>query len=87
MRSEPLLGYDVCENLLFVHAILRCDTTSRVFGIGKCTALTRIRNCAYFRQQGEVFNRENATRDDIITVGENSLVSLYNGKSGESINS
>jgi len=27
------LGKNVCDNILFVHAILGCDTTSRLYGI------------------------------------------------------
>ena len=29
------LGMELCENILFIHALLGCDTTSSVFGIGK----------------------------------------------------
>ena len=34
-KSSRVLGARVCENILFGHALLGCDTTSRVFGIGK----------------------------------------------------
>ena len=37
--TREALGDSVCHNLLFAHAILGCDTTSRVFGIGKPAAL------------------------------------------------
>ena len=30
-----LLGDDVCSDLLFIHAFSGCDTTSRIFGVGK----------------------------------------------------
>lgn len=32
MKVKEQLGHDVCHNLLFLHAILGCDTTSRVYG-------------------------------------------------------
>ena len=34
-KVKEQLGDDVCHDLLFLHAILGCDTTSRVHGIGK----------------------------------------------------
>ena len=34
-KTKSVLGPDVCNNILFVHAVLGCDTTSRVHGIGK----------------------------------------------------
>lgn len=33
------LGQEVCSNILFVYAILECDTTSRLYGIGKGVSL------------------------------------------------
>jgi len=32
---KQLLGDDVCTDLLFAHAFTGCDTTSRIFGVGK----------------------------------------------------
>ena len=33
------LGPEVCSHILFLHAVLGCDTTSRLYGIGKGTSL------------------------------------------------
>ena len=33
------LGENICGNILFVHAFLGCDNTSRLFGIGKAAGL------------------------------------------------
>ena len=33
--TKQKLGQDICSNILFIHAILGCDTTSRLYGIGK----------------------------------------------------
>ena len=38
----------ICENILFGHALLGSDTTSRVFGIGKGVALKQLRNSEDF---------------------------------------
>ena len=34
-QCKALLGSKLCEHLLFMHAILGCDTTSHLFGLGK----------------------------------------------------
>ena len=78
------LGDGVCHNLLFLHAILGCDTTSRVYGIGKVAALKKYANSLHFREQTKVFN-SSSTVDDIVVAGENALVSLYRGKPGEKL--
>ena len=75
------LGPSVCQHVLFVHAILSCDTTSMVFGIGKGTAFKKICSNQYFCTQPEVFYRNlgDTCKGDIITPDENALVCLYNG--------
>ena len=42
------LGEEVCRNLLFVHAILGYDKTSRLFGFGKATAFSLIQKIKIF---------------------------------------
>ena len=41
-KVKEQLSDDVCHDLLFLHSILGCDTTSRVHGIGKAAALKKI---------------------------------------------
>ena len=43
-QVQNILGRDTCNNLLFAHAILGCDTTSRVYGFGKGLALKHLRS-------------------------------------------
>ena len=83
-KVKEQLGDDVCHDLLFLHAILGCDTTSRVHGIGKAAALKKYANSLHFREQAKVFNSP-STVDDIVVAGENALVSLYGGKPGEKL--
>ena len=40
-ETKLKLGADLCDNLLFVHAILGCDTTSSVYSLGKGAALKK----------------------------------------------
>lgn len=79
-QSKEFLGPDVCDHVLFIHAILGCDTTSRLFGLGKGLAVRKIKSVALFRQQAKVFSQEgHVAKQDIIAAGEKALVSLYGG--------
>ena len=72
--SEEKLGSCICSKLLFIHAITGCNTTSRLYGIGK--TLSKVQCSDEFTKISEVFIQENA---DIISAGEKALVLLYNG--------
>ncbi|KAK3748685.1 hypothetical protein QZH41_018981, partial [Actinostola sp. cb2023] len=80
------LGHAVCLNMLFLHAVLGCDTTSRPYGIGKAASLKKYSDSVYFRDQARVFDAD-STPDDVATAGENALSALYGGKQGESLDS
>ena len=80
-----MLGYQICDNLLFAHALLGCDTTSRVLGIGKPEAFKKLRSNAFFREKADVFQDPQATPEDIHIAGENALVCLYSGRPGDKI--
>ena len=85
MQSKQLLGPDVCDHILFIHAILGCDVTSRLFGLGKYLAVKRIECDFQFRQQAEVFNQIGQAKEDIIVAGERALVSLYGAPKEEGL--
>ena len=54
---KTTLGSNVCDHIIFVHAVLGCDTTSHVFGLGKGVALKIIMQDASFcEQEALVFN-------------------------------
>ena len=50
-QSKQLLGPDVCEHILFIHAILDCAVTYRLFGLGKGLAVKRNKSDFQFYQQ------------------------------------
>ena len=50
------LGEGVCDNILFLHAILGYDITSRLYGIGKGTAIKKYDTCQHFRGQAKLFH-------------------------------
>ena len=79
------LGEDVCRHLFFIHALLGCDTTSSIYGIGKGASLKKFVNSEHFRQQALVFDNLASTVDEVKTAGENALVCLYGGKPGQTL--
>ena len=82
LTYKEIVGANVCEFFLFAHTLLGCDTTSRVFGIGKGVSLKHLRTSAHFITQTEVFNTTEATKEDIVIAGENALVRMYGEKQG-----
>ena len=41
-EMKQVLGRDLCSQLLFIHAFTGCDTTSRIFGVGKKSAFQKL---------------------------------------------
>ena len=41
---KQILGDELCTNMLFLHAFTGCDTTSRIYGIGKKSVLHKFIN-------------------------------------------
>ena len=81
------LGHELCNSILFIHAILGCDTTSHIFGIGKAASIKKFTSSQYFRDQAKVFNDIPGSKDDIITVGIRAIACLYNGKPEDNLDS
>lgn len=86
LAMRAFLGSVVTNNILFLHAILGCDTTSGIYGLGKKLSVTKIKSDTVFHDQAKVFIISGASKDNIISAGEAALVCLYNGKSHQSIN-
>ena len=61
VRKEKL-GQDVCNNIFFTHAILGCDTTSHLQGIGKGTSLKKFCESHLFRNQAKMSNNTSASK-------------------------
>ena len=86
-QSRELLGPKLCDHLLFVHAIAGCDTTSRLFGLGKGVAVKKIENDPVFYNQAKVFSQPDQAKEAIIAAGEKALVSMYGGAEDEGLDS
>ena len=81
------LGADVSNHILFLHAVLGCDTTSHLYGIGKGSSLRNYKTSNHFREQAKVFDEESASQEAVCAAGEQALVSLYGAKTEDTLNS
>jgi 5'-3' exonuclease len=79
------LGESICRVLPVVHAICGCDSTSRLYGIGKGTALKKVRDGGDFLKCLETFCGQNGTTDEITSAGEKALVYLYGGQGHDTL--
>ena len=57
-RTE--LGAKMCDRILFVHATLGCDTTSRLYGLGRALSLKRMTSSSFFRDKARQFSKQDA---------------------------
>lgn len=80
------LGSDVCSNILFAHALLGCDTTSKLFSIGKSETIKLLKKSETFRAQAAIFKAPGRFRSAIEDAGHDCVVQLYRGCTGESLN-
>ena len=71
------LGPNLCNQMLYIHAMLGCDTTC---------LLKKIRSSEKLQQSAKVFDDESAAPEEIAVAGEKALVEMYNGKKNESLN-
>ena len=76
---------EVGNSVLFMHAILGCDTTYGIYGIGKKAALKVASTSSPFRGYAQVFNDPPASKADLISADEDALVVLYKGRPGDKL--
>ena len=70
----------ICSNILFLHAILGCDTTSHLYGIGKGASLKKFNASSEFHEQADMFDLQSSSVEEICTAGEKILVNFGNLK-------
>ena len=70
---------DKVQNLLFLHAVTGCDTTSVLFRQGKKKAFKLLTEKGDLAMEVTVFNRATANHEDVSLAGENFLLALYGG--------
>lgn len=78
-KIQDSLGKELCSSILFCHAFLGCDTTSKPFGKGKCASLKLQNTNSDFKIVSKIFYESESTKQDIDTAGENAMCIVYGG--------
>ncbi len=87
LKMKQMLGPEICHLLLFAHAIVGCDTTSKPYGLGKGLPLKLLKNNEKFRDFAKVFYEQNTTQKQVDIAGEKAMVIIYGGHVDEGIDS
>ena len=78
VRSK--LGNQACKRILVAHALLGCATTSRIFGINKAVAFTKLKSEEAFGKYADVFLCPTSNQQLIIEEGEKLLLLVSGAK-------
>ncbi len=84
-EMKEKLGETKSKQILFVHAMGGCPTTSQMFNVSKTALLSKLDNDR-FVNIAETFCDTQSSRESIIVAGKQIIVSLYNGKIDETLN-
>ena len=81
-----MLGDEVCNDLLFLHAFTGCDSVLRVFGIGKKFGFQRIiKKEKLMKDCSKAFSRPKQSQDAVEINGCKAMVALFNGDQKDSL--
>ena len=75
----------VCDSIVAIHTLLGCDTTSRVFSIGKGETFTRFQRDERFQQDILLFLEKDISKGQIKEAGERLLKCFYGGEANKSL--
>ena len=85
---KQLLGDGVCSDMLFAHAFSGCETTSRIFGVGKKTVFQKLVNGnSVLRGCSKIFSVPRVDHATIENTGCKAMVSLFNGTQSDNLKS
>ena len=73
--------------MLFLHAVLGCETTSNLYGMGKGSILKKFRERVKLQKAALILDNPHSIPAQIDQAKESALVLTYNGKKGESLTS
>ena len=85
---REIMGTDNCKFLLFLHALTGCDTTSRIFGIGKQSTFQRLmKDSSPLRSCAVAFCTPHQPHTVIEKSGKEAMMTLFGGKEPDSLTS
>ncbi|KAF2897540.1 hypothetical protein ILUMI_08635 [Ignelater luminosus] len=85
-KAHERLGLPLVENILFIHAVNRCDTTSYPYKRGKNAALNVLNKYKYIHEKLQVFNNPNASVDMLLDIGHRFMLMMYGLEATSNIN-
>eukprot|EP00794_Sanderia_malayensis_P002032 gene2032-2311_t len=82
------LGNDVCNHWLFVHAYMGCDSTSRIFGMGKKLAFRKLMKLdPVMTSCANALTVQGRSEGHISDLGKHLTVDLFGGKPNDTLSS
>ena len=82
-KIQDKIGF-LKDNLLFVHAMIDCDTTSAIYKHGKKKGLNVLKKTPKLANDMLVFNKPHQSTDQVPLAGEKFNLALYGGLQCES---
>jgi len=85
-EMKRVLGRELCSQLLFVHAYTGCDTTSRIFGVGKKTVLQKlVKGESTIQTSANGFLLPKQANTAIEDLGRKAMSVMFGGKNTDSL--
>lgn len=69
---------NMIPHFMFIHALSGCDTTSSIFQQGKLKYVKTFQKHSKLQDSLLIFNNESSSADDILSVGQEFLLKLFN---------
>ena len=85
-EMKQVLGRDLCSQLLFIHAFTGCDTTSRIFGVGKKSVFQKlVKGESTIQTCANGFLLPNQAKNVIEDLGKKVIPVMFGGKNTDSL--
>jgi hypothetical protein len=77
------IGRSACDQILVLHALGGCDTTSSIYGLGKATMFNRLNSDKSIRPYVQTVQCAEAMHNQVKEVGVALMIAVYGGKPGD----
>ena len=80
------IGAAACQQILVLHAIGGCDSTSAIYGRGKGTVMRKLTRTSAAVSYCETLQTIDSSLPDVVAAGTQLLILLFDGKPGDTLN-
>ena len=84
---KSVLGEELSAQLLFAHAFTGCDTTSRIFSIGKKAVFQKLLKDSTLQSCANTFISTGQSQECIIETGKKAMAIIFGGNGDDSLGS